>query len=479
MASGWRPGFNGPVVWALVLAVMAGSCSPRPDIDADRMDEGATVNSALGDFLAARLAQTNGDIGASSYFYSAALDHDPDNQDLMQRAFTLMVAEGKLAEAAPLATRLVALDSDSPIPQMVLGVRAAQNGKFDEAETHFAALPKRGVTSFLGPLLTAWSQVGQSHTDAALASLEPLKLNAPFKALQGFHSGLINDLADRKAAAGEGYEIALASSQTSIRAVEAAGSFYQRGGTPDRARTLYQRYRGEHPESILFDETRMLQAGAALARPVPDALSGLAEAMFDVSALMRQGNSNDFAMLFSRLAVGLQPNFPLAQMTIADILSSQGRGAEANAIYRSIASTSPAHSFGRLRVAINLDEADDLNGALAELDNLATEHPENVEALVTKGDLHRKHKDYTAAAQDYGAAIAHLKGEQSGYWALYYSRGVAYERANQWPKAEADLQTALRLEPDQPEILNYLGYSWIDKGHNLNEGRAMIEKAAQ
>jgi tetratricopeptide (TPR) repeat protein len=479
MASVWRPVRNGSVMLALVAAVMTASCTPHPAEDGTGADDGLPFRSAFGDFLAGRLAQTSGDIRAAAEYYTAALDHDPDNQELMQRAFTLMVAEGRLDAAMPLADRLVALDSDSPVPQMVLGVRAAQAGHFDEAERHFAALPKRGVNAFLGPLLTAWSQAGQSRTDESLATLAVLTRTAPLKALHGFHSGLINDLADRAPAAGAGYEIALAAAQINIRAVEAAGSFYQRNGNPDRARALYQRYQGEHPETMLFDGGQLLQAGPTVARAVPDARAGLAEAMFDVAVLMRQSNATDFAMLFSRLTVALQPDFPLAQMTIADILSSQGRGTEANALYHAIAATSPVHAFGRLRVAVNLDDMGDEAGAIAELDRLAAEHPDNVEALVTKGDLHRKHKDYAEAAQAYGAAIARVSGDQPGYWALYYSRGVAYERSNQWAKAEIDLKTALRLQPDQPEALNYLGYSWVDKGLHLAEGRAMIEKAVE
>ncbi len=484
MASVWQS-VRGRSAAVAVLAVLAvASCSPHAPDEAKTADntvaDDATPvpRSALGDFLAARLAHAHGDTKAAAEFYASALAHDPDNVELMQRAFTLMVAEGKLDAATPLAERLVALDADSPMPILVLGVRDAREGHFAQADARFATLPKRGVNAFLSPLLSAWALAGEGRTDAALEALTPLTQNAGLKSLHAFHSGLINDLADRSVPADDQYKVALAG-QLNIRTVEAAGSLAQRTGHADHAKDLYDRYRAEHPETMLFDGGKLLQAGIHAPRPVADAKAGLAEAMFDLASLMRQGNANDYAMVFCRLALALQPDFPLAQMTAADLLSAQGRVADANALYRAIDPASPVHAFGRLRVAINLDESGDSDGALAELSRLAQERPDNLDALVTMGDVHRRHKQYDDAAKDYTGALARTKGDQPDFWALYYSRGIAYERADQWPKAEADFQKALQLQPDQPDVLNYLGYSWIDKGMNLDQGRKMIERAVE
>jgi tetratricopeptide (TPR) repeat protein len=480
MASVWQSVCGRSAVVVMAAALSLAACSPRPAEDqaaADAKAASESSHSALGDYLAARLATAAGDSKAAAEYYGRALNYDPDDLELMQRAFTLMVAEGKLDEAMPLAERLVALDSDSPMPLLVLGVREARAGHFAQAGTRFAALPKRGVNGFLGPLLTAWAEEGQGRTDKALAALAPLAQTAGLKPLQAFHAALINDLADRAQPAEEQYQAALAGGPLNIRAVEAAGSLWQRTGHADRAKALYDRYHGEHPDTMLFDGARLLQAGTGVPRAVANPNQGLAEAMFDIATLMRQGNAMDFAMVFSRLAVALEPDFPLAQMTIADILTAHGRLAEANAIYRGISPASPVATFGRLRVAANLDDMGDGDGALAELAKLAKERPDSVDALITMGDVQRRHKNYAAAAKSYGEAISRLPADRAEYWVLYYSRGIAYERAGQWPQAESDLSKALRLEPDQPDVLNYLGYSWIDKGENLPQARAMIEKA--
>ncbi len=430
----------------------------------------------MGAYLAARLAHSSGDTKAAAAFYGLALDYDPENADLMRKTFTLMVAEGHFDQALPLALRMVALDSDSPLPTLTLGVRDVRDGRLKEAEARFANLPKRGGIAFLGPLMTAWVQAAEGRTDDALASLASLAQNPALKALHAFHAGLILDLAGRDADAQAQYAIALAG-QSGIRPIEAAGSLFQRTGHPDQARALYDAYQAEHPDTLLFDGAELLAAGTNAPRPVADAKAGIAEAMFDLSTLVRQGSSPDYALVFCRLGLELTPDFPLAQLTLADLLSAQGRLTEANALYRAIDPATPAYALGQVRMAVNLDDGDDTEGAVTALEALAKSHPAAVDPLITLGDILSHRKRYDGAVQAFTRALGRTGGNQPRYWSVHYSRGVAYDRLHQWPKAEADFITALKLKPDASEVLNYLGYSWIDLGINLEQGRAMIEKA--
>jgi tetratricopeptide (TPR) repeat protein len=479
MASWWKRAGRHTAVVALGAALVA-SCTPHPGsgegAQAPANQGVAAGRSALSSFLAGRLAQGRGDTRAAAEYYSAALKYDPDNVELLQRAFTLLVAEGRMDEAGPLADRLIAFDSDAAIPLLVVGLRDAREGRYAEAEARFAALPKRGVFAFLSPMMTAWAKAGAGSTDQALEALAPLAAIQGLGPMRAFHAGLINDIAGRGPAAEEGYKLAL-DGQASIRSVEAAGAYYQRAGQPERAKELYTRYTSEHPESMLFDGERLLRAGGGIARPVADAKAGMAEALFDMSSLMRQGNALDLAMVFSRLTLAVQPDFALAQMNVADILSSQERFTEANAVYRGIPASSPVAEFGRLRVAMNLEEMGQTDAALKELDELAHAKPTGLDALVTKGDVLRRKKRFEEAAVAYDTAIKRVPALEAHHWTLLYSRGISYERSHQWPKAEADFLKALELKPDQPDVLNYLGYSWVDQGLHLAEARGMIEKA--
>ena len=91
----------------------------------------------------------------------------------------------------------------------------------------------------------------------------------------------------------------------------------------------------------------------------------------------------------------------------------------------------------------------------------------------------RGHKRYAEAVDYYTRAIALIDKPEQKHWSYFYSRGTCYERLKKWPLAEADLQRALQLSPDQALVLNYLGYSWIDQNRNLKQGLALIEKAVR
>lgn len=483
MASWWKRAGRHTAVLALGSVLLAPSllagCTPHPGNDAAQApakQNAGTGRSALGAFLAGRLAQADGDTRAAAEYYTAALKYDPENVELLQRAFTLLVAEGRMDEAWPLADRLLAFDSDAPIPLLVAGLKEARDGRFAQAEARFAALPKRGVFGFLAPLMSAWGKAGAGQPDQALEALAPLAAVQGLAPMRAFHAGLIGDMAGRDQVAEDNYKLAL-DGTLSIRSVEAAGAFFQRSGRAERAKEIYGRYSAEHPDSLLFDGERLLKAGPGIARPVADAKAGMAEALFDMASLMRQGNALDLALVFSRLTLAMQPDFALAQMNVADILSSQGRYAEANAAYRAIPANSPAAEFGRLRVAMNLEEMGQTEAALGELDELAKARPTGLDALVTKGDVLRRKQRFAEAATAYDGAIRRAGRLEAHHWPLLYSRGISYERSGAWPKAQADFLKALELRPDQPDVLNYLGYSWIDKGERLPEARAMIEKA--
>ncbi|KAF0220952.1 MAG: TPR repeat-containing [Rhodospirillaceae bacterium] len=470
--------------WAAMAMVvsLAASCSPQGgNPNGSGRDDRPTImagRSGLGAFLAGRLAQGQGDTAAAADYYAAALSRDPDNSDLLQRAFTLMVTEGRMDGAVPMARRLQDLDNESAMPLLVSGLADVQDGLLVQAESRFAALPRRGLNGLVGPLMSAWSLAGQGRTDQALVALEPLAQTKGFVGIKAYHSGLINDLAGRHDAAEAAFVEAL-SGQLSIRGIEAAGSLYQRRNRPDQARQLYERYQQEHPDTLLFDGAALLTVGAALAPAVPDAQAGMAEALFDVASLMRQGNGQEAAVIFARLALYMRPDFPLARAILGDMLSAQDRLDAANLVYGGIAADAAAYYYGQMRVAVNQEELGDTDSALSRLAKLAKDRPDSLDPLITRGDILRRKKRFAEAAEAYGAAISRIGPAVSvQHWPLLYSRGICLERIKQWGRAEADFKTALELKPDQPDVLNYLGYTWVDAGINLDEGRAMLEKAA-
>ncbi len=469
------------LIVATVLVAACASEGPQtaePPVQNREQPEPGQARTTLGAYLAARLALENGDTRSAADYFDSALIRDSDNTELLQDTLLVMLTEGRMDDAKAVAEHLQVYDSNEAWSLILLGVDAAARQDYSEARKRFAAIPKRTVNGLLGPLLLAWSLAGNGLTDSALDALSALSQNEGFKAVQALHAGLILDQAGRVDAALDQYRIAL-QGPLNIRTIEAVGSAYQRLGRQDEARQLYGRYMAEHPDTMLFNGDALLAKGKSIPRPVPDAKSGLAAVFFDVSQLLRQTDSQQMSLIFNRLALHLQPDFPLAQMTAADSLQTKGRVVEACDMLRSISLQSPVHAFAHLKLAVNLDELGDEPGALAELSGLQAEMPATIEIPITQGDILRRHKQFDQAAAAYSRALTLFKGAPEDSWSLYFSRGVAYERAHDWPKAEDDFRHALALKPDQPDALNYLGYTWIDHGINLTEARGMVEKAVR
>ena len=426
-------------------------------------------------------AERMGDVSTAAEFLRDAIKKDPDNLELLQRGFLFSLSEGDIAGANQLAEKLVDRIPDVALPALTLAVQDFKRGDYQAAEARLQSLPDSGLNRFFVPLALAWIKNAQGDTDAAIAALDPLAQNSGFTVLRDMHAGLLYDVAGITDAAEEGYKNALDGSQGgALRLVQALGSLYERTGREDEARELYEEYVAENPDTVLLDpEMKRLDSGASAPPLLRDSTDGLAEALFNVASTLQQQGATLLAMGYGRLALELKPEFPVDTVMIADIFDAQGRGEEAIAAYKSLPSDSPFHWLGRMRVAINLDDMGKTEQALAELERMAADRPERVDALVTMGDILRSHDRFAEAGVAYSRAIERLPEYEERHWPMFYARGIVFERSKQWDKAEPDFLKALELRPDQPYVLNYLAYSWVEQGVNLDRAKDMLERAVE
>jgi tetratricopeptide (TPR) repeat protein len=259
-----------------------------------------------------------------------------------------------------------------------------------------------------------------------------------------------------------------------------AGNFDERHGRAQEARRLYERFAGEERAAELVSAGLERVARGTVPPPiVASARDGAAEALFDLASVFNQRQTLETALVYARLALDLRPDLGLAQLLLAEIQEDQHHTEEALAIYRSVGSGSPLAWTARLRAALALDQLGRTDEAVALLRQMAADQPKRQEALASLGDILRGHNRFDEAVTAYDDALGRTGTAEAKQWRLLYSRGVALERSGQWPRAEADLRRALELQPDQPLVLNYLGYSWIDRGENLKEALKMIERAVE
>jgi tetratricopeptide (TPR) repeat protein len=441
---------------------------------------GPLFSTASGDYLAARQAQEDGDTDTAARLMAEALNRDPGNVEILRQTFHLMLIDGQIEKARALADRVAQTLPDNQIAQFLLIIGDVKADRWKEAATRLDKLPQTGLATLVNPLVQAWLLEGAGKTDAAIQTLGQLSTSRGFAVLGDYHTALIDDFTGRNADAEAAYQRAMTGEETpSLRIVEPFASFYVRTGRPQLASKLYEGFLENNPETVRIEITlKHIKAGQKLPRMVKSAKDGLAEAIFDIGSALRQDTGTEVAIQFMRMALLVDPDLTVARMMLANMTEAD-RPQEALALYRGVPKESLFYFSAQLRIAEVLRGDNKLPDAIAALESLASAWPDRPEPLATEGDFLRASDKFADAVKAYDRAVARIGDLKSADWSMLYARGVALERNNEWPRAEQDFLHALKLSPDQPNVLNYLGYSWVDRGENLDRAQTMIERAVQ
>lgn len=261
--------------------------------------------------------------------------------------------------------------------------------------------------------------------------------------------------------------------------MQAYGSFLERHGRGEEARDLYhdllQRTPGSTALSATFDRYTAGEEARLLVKNAPE---GTAEALYGVAGVLFREGAYSAALFYVRLAINLRPDLDEAQLLIGDILDATSQPAQAIDAYRVISEQSPFHEPATIKIAQNLDRLDRTDEATRLLRRLAR-RSDSEEPLITLAELLRGQERWREAADAYSQALERISTIEPRHWTLFYARGICYERAGDWPPAEADFLRALELAPEQPLVLNYLGYSWVEQGLHLDRARDMLERAVE
>ena len=476
-----RDGFGASSAQAADSGTQVAAADKEGSTLADLAAAMASRSSGYGDFLAGRHAERISDLASAADFMLIALENDPENRQLLQDTFMLVAADGRHVEAVRLARRQMALNPEHGPAQLVLLVDALVRDDMEAASALMAAMPTGGLNRFLNPLLESWLRVGRGELDGALEAIGPLRDNNGFAVLERLHVALMQDIAGSPEAARATYLEALeAAAQPSLRLVWLTGNFHERQGDGTAARALYEDYLANADGSGIFDPAlARIASGAQPDRAVANFRHGLAEALFNLGGLLSQERAERMALLHVHLALRLKPEFEVGRILLGEILEDQERSIEAIAAYRQIDPASPFTWTARLRIAEQLDVAGRTEEAVAELQALADDWPDHYEPLFRLGNLLRGEERFDEAATAYDRAFERLGEPQPRHWTMFYFRGIALERSDQWPRAEQDFKAALELEPEQPYVMNYLAYSWVEKAQHLEEAEDMLVRAVE
>jgi tetratricopeptide (TPR) repeat protein len=436
--------------------------------------------STYGNYLAARHANTQRDAGAAAAYYRAALRADPKNGDLLERAFISVLTEGDIDEAVRLAERLLQINRNDRIARLVIGVRAIKQKQYAAARQNLAQSVRGPVTDLTAALLSAWSYYGSNEVRPATETVDHLAGADWYALFKDLHSGMILDLAGNKKEAGKRLDRAYKLDSTALRVVQAQASLLSRQGNKEEALKALETFDKALPRHPLIVEAmEKLNRGEKLAPVVDTPQGGAAEVLYGLGASLGRRGGEDLGLVYLQLAIYLVPHHPLALLSLADLYETMKKPQLAINTYERVPQNSPLHRNAEIQLAVNLDSLERTEEAKTRLEKLVTERPKDLEAIMALGNILRVRKNYEECIGAYRKGLDTVANPQKSDWVLYYFRGICNERAKKWAAAEADLKKALELYPDQPHVLNYLGYSWIDQGINLDEGMKMIRRAVE
>jgi tetratricopeptide (TPR) repeat protein len=434
-----------------------------------------------GSYLAARHASVERDSNSAATFYRSALRSDPKNNELLDRAFISSLADGDIDEAVKLADRILTIDKSNRVARLVVGVRDLKLKKYSAAQLNINQSIRGPITDLVATLLSGWASYGAGDTKTAVANIDKLTGPEWYPIFKDLHSGMILELAGKEKDAGVRLERAYKLDDSMLRVADDYGRWLSRNKDAAAARAIYEAFDKKLPRHpLVLEELRETKAGKKLSPLVDSPQTGAAEALYGIGATLTRRGGEDLALVYLQLSLYLAPNHPLALLSLADLYESVKKPAMAIKVYERMPASSPLKRNAQIQLATNLDAAERSEEAIKILKGVTTEDPKDIEAVMALGNIERGRKKFADCVQTYSQGIAALPAaSEKNNWVYYYYRGICEERSKQWGKAEADMRKALDLQPEQPHVLNYLGYSWIDQGINLDEGMKMIKRAVE
>ncbi|MCV2888085.1 tetratricopeptide repeat protein [Ruegeria aquimaris] len=437
----------------------------------------AVADVAAGSYLAARQAAYANDFEAAAEHYVRALATDPKNPALLENVVLSQLALGRMGKAVTIAEQMEAMGLRSQVASIAVVANLLAEGQFQAVLDRDTE--SRAVGKLVDGLIAGWAHMGTGSVAKALAQFDMVADEAGLRGFAHYHKAMalasVGDFEGAEAlfAADDG-ALTTISRRAALARAEILSQLDRNAQALDMLTDVFNG--GFDP--ALADIADRLAAGEtlpfSLVRSVED---GLAEVFFTIGAALNGEASDDYTLVYIRTAVFLRPDHIDALLMTAGLLEEMGQFDLAEATYKQIPSDSPDYHAAELGRAEALRRAAKPDAAIEVLEKLAKEYPNQPQAYISLGDLQRQQESYDKAAVAYDRALELTEGEAPNLWFLHYARGISHERLGNWDKAEADFRAALALNPDQPQVLNYLGYSLVEKEQKLDEALDLIQRA--
>ncbi|HET7412518.1 MAG TPA: tetratricopeptide repeat protein, partial [Pararhizobium sp.] len=428
------------------------------------------IDSFAGAFLAARVADADKDDKLAISFYRRALEFQPDNTDVKERLMVTLFVQGDFEQGVELANELKDDPAVDRITAIARGVDAFRKQSYTSAEKLFAYDGDNDLDRLMNGLLRGWAQYGAGNFKKAQATIDGLKGPEWFGIFKSYSSGAMAEAAGRTEDARADYKSAITDAvgaatapDTFMRAVIGLAEMEARLGNKKAALDAVATGERFSPGYPPLDAVRQaIEKGKTPGREVRTPAQGAATVLFSIGSALNHQGAEEVVALYLHFAAALDPNNSATRVMLGGIAEALGKPEEAIEIYAGIPESSPMRRLSDLQRGLDLSQTGKIDLAKKQLKKLIEADPNDMRSYLALGSVLSQAKDYRAMADLYDRAAEKIGAvPRKSDWNIFFQRGIAYERLKEWPKAEPNFKKALALNPDQPQVLNYLGYSWI------------------
>lgn len=451
------------------------------EADSERDTRPSPVFSDSGNslYLQAKRAWNEYRYADAAKLYDKILEQHTPTDKVFDRALTAHAILGDWERAIPLAQSVLSKRPTNRIAAHVLATEAFLNGDYPRTRTLCKRTNKSPIGQLVYNLSTAWTYAAQRKQKRARATLmikDPPKWAVYYYT---YHRALIALVKKQTKTARKEFLALTKAGQSAMRSSLVAAQFFYTKGEADKALSLLDgsslKKRPRHPSVVAMRKS--IEAEQSVPLLISNATEGLAEVFYEIGSALRDEGGTTLGVVYLQLATKLRPDFDLAWTEIGDAMDRSGQHQEAIRVWDRIPNTSPLWHRVQILKSTSYRALGDKDSAVKILAALLDEDPEDRLALEGLADTLRAQKKYADAIKIYSQIIDKLSRSSKSDWSLYYKRGASFERLGNWDSAEQDLKAALKRDPKQPLVLNYLGFSLVDRDKDLRRGLALIKKA--
>lgn len=455
------------MITGLTLGLIAPQIAPQT----------ALADTSAGAYLAGRVALFNSDFDDAATYYARALARDPGNPALMEHVVTAQLALGRINAALPVANRMDDAGLSSQVANMVITADLIASGDYTALLDRISETD--GISPLVDGLMIGWAQMGAGAVAKALAQFDTVAQDNGLRGFAMYHKALaLASVGDFESAAAifadTSQGSAILSRRGALAYAEILSQLDRNGDASDMLRDAF----GPGADPAVGDIILRLDGGETLPfTHIRSPRDGMAEIFFSIGVVLNGETSSDYALIYARMATFLRSDHNDAILLSAELLDDMGQYDLAVRTYKQVPADSPDYNAAELGRAEALRRAEKPDAAIEVLEQLAVDYPNQGSIYSALGGLFRAQEDYASASDAYDKALEFTPEGSRNRWFLLYARAISYERQDAWEQAEADFRAALDLNPEQPQVLNYLGYSLVEKQEKLDEALDMIKRA--